>query len=66
MDNQKLIKKALRWQGLMKLAAKRRPAKIGKERFVDTSHGKVKVLEYGFDSPDAAALCLAGRPWTSR
>jgi acetyl esterase len=50
MNNKRLINKALRLQFLMKFAGKLRPARIGKERFIETKHGKVKVLEYGFDS----------------
>ena len=58
MDNQKLIKKALRWQFLMKIARKRRPTKIGKERKVPTSHGKINVLEFGFESNWAEPLFI--------
>ena len=58
MNNKKLIKKALRMQSLMVLARKFRPAKIGKERLIDTSHGKVSVLEYGFDSPNVEPLFI--------
>jgi len=50
MDNEKLKKKALKFQILMRLFAKLNHAKIGKERIIDTSHGRVRVLEYGFES----------------
>ncbi|MCL2322638.1 MAG: alpha/beta hydrolase [Oscillospiraceae bacterium] len=56
MDNKKLIKKALRLQSLMKLYTKFKPTKVGKERIIDTSSGKVRVLEYGFDSPEIKPL----------
>ena len=56
MDNDKHIKKALRMQALMKLARKFKPAKVGKERLIDTAYGKVGVLEYGFDSPETEPL----------
>ena len=58
IDNKKLIKKALRLQFLMKFYTKLKPAKIGKERIVDTSSGKVRVLEYGFDSSEIAPLFI--------
>lgn len=59
MSNEKLIKKGLRLQRLTKILLKAQSIKskpVGKERFVDTAHGKVKVLEYGFDSPEIAPL----------
>lgn len=58
MNNDKLIKKALRFQLIMKLASRLRPAKTGKERIIDTSHGAVKVLEYGFDTTKIKPLFI--------
>lgn len=58
MNKKRLIRKALRMQLLMKIAIKLRSAKIGKERFIDTTHGKVRVLEYGFDSPEVEPLFI--------
>ena len=43
-------------QALMRSAVKLKPAKAGASRLIDTSHGKVRVLEYGFDSPETAPL----------
>lgn len=59
MSNEKLIKKGLRLQKMMKIYTKMQSIKskpFGKERFVETSYGKVKVLEYGFDSDEVAPL----------
>ncbi|MFP3154416.1 alpha/beta hydrolase [Lachnospiraceae bacterium ZAX-1] len=59
MSNKKLIKKALRFQRMMKIFIRVQTLKaktIGTKRFIDTSYGKIKVLEYGFDSPQAAPL----------
>ena len=42
----------------MKLASKCRPAKIGKERSIETTHGHVRVLEYGFDSEETEPLFI--------
>jgi len=58
MNNKRLVKKALFLQLMMKSASEKRPARIGKERFIETSHGKVKVLEYGFDSPETEPLFI--------
>ena len=57
-NNEKLINKALRMQLIMKLARKCRPAKFGKERLIETSHGSVSVLEYGFDSQKTEPLFI--------
>lgn len=56
MSDEKLIKKALRLQFLMKLVLKLKSAKVGEERVVDTRHGKVRVLEYGLDLPEVKPL----------
>ena len=56
MDNKKAIRKALRLQKLMRNAKKSSPAKIGKERYIGTSQGNVRVLEYGLDSPQMTPL----------
>lgn len=58
MNNDKLVKKALRLQLIMKLASKLRPAKIGKERLIETKSGNVSVLEYGFDSTETEPLFI--------
>jgi acetyl esterase len=58
MENKKYINKALRLQFIMKYASKLRPAKIGRERLVNTAHGGVKVLEYGFDSQKTEPLFI--------
>lgn len=58
MENKKLVKKALRLQLLMRLAIKLKPARVGTERLVGTSHGNVRVLEYGFDSSETAPLFI--------
>jgi acetyl esterase len=58
MQNKRLVKKALRLQFIMKLASKLKSAKIGKERFINTSHGDIKVLEYGFDSSEIEPLFI--------
>jgi acetyl esterase len=34
----------------------RRPAPLGKEVFIETEHGKVRTLWYGFDDPETAPL----------
>lgn len=58
MDIIKLKKKGERLQRITKLYniilffQKR----VGKKRFIDTCHGKVKVLEYGFESSKTAPL----------
>jgi len=61
MSNEKLIKKGLRLQRLMKIYTKinsfiSKP--FGKVRYVETSHGMIKVLEYGFDSNETAPLFI--------
>lgn len=53
-EREKHAKKAKRMSSIEALSRKR--AKIGKEQFVETSHGKIRVLEYGFDSKAVAPL----------
>jgi len=49
-----IIKKAVE----MRVAAQRPKAKIGKEKFIDTAHGKVRVLEYGFGTDKISPLFI--------
>lgn len=59
MNTKKYIKKAKRLQFAMKILTKLQTVtskRVGKERFVDISHGKIRVLEYGFDTQDTSPL----------
>lgn len=59
MSNEKQIKKGLRLQWLMRVYTKINTViskPFGKTRYVETSHGMVKVLEYGFDSHEITPL----------
>ena len=58
MDNTQLKKKALRMQAMMRTAIKLKPARVGVSKFIDTSHGKVRVLEYGFESAETSPLFI--------
>jgi acetyl esterase len=59
LTQEQIIKK-----GRLTLAAMRfltgklgyKPAKVGKERFIDTSYGKIRVLEYGFEDKTVKPL----------
>lgn len=59
ISNEKHIKKCLRLQRLMKMFLKVQAIKskpIGKEHYINTSYGNVKVLEYGFDRDEVTPL----------
>ena len=57
MTREKLIKKGKKLKRKVEILSKLKPSKItGTERLVDTSHGKIRVLEYGFDSPEISPL----------
>ena len=65
MTKQKADKKTKRMQWLLsKVTAKK--SKAAKERFVATSRGGIRVLEYGFESEDVAPLFidLHGGGWS--
>ena len=54
MDRKKAIKKIERYQRLAdRFMKKKTTAGV---RFIDTTYGKVRVLEYGFDSPEEKPL----------
>ena len=54
MERKKAIKKVERYQRMAARFMKKGTTAF--ERFVDTSHGKVRVLEYGFDSQEEKPL----------
>ena len=57
MTRQKLIKKGKRLKRTVGFLSKLKRSKTtADENYVDTTHGKIRVLEYGFDSPDIAPL----------
>lgn len=61
MYNRKQIRKILWQQKLMKFYAKmiiRKANKHSKERFVTTSHGDIRVREYGFESDQVKPLFI--------
>lgn len=53
-EHKKYAKKARRIRKMEALFRKR--AKIGREQFVETLHGRIRVLEYGFDSKAVTPL----------
>ncbi|MFX0101941.1 MAG: alpha/beta hydrolase [Candidatus Hodarchaeota archaeon] len=61
MNREKLIKRGKRLKSLyaiyMKLNIFKRRIK-GNVRYVDTTHGKIKILEYGFDSEEISPLYI--------
>lgn len=59
MMQEKLFKKAKRLRKMANSSIKIKflfKHKKGIERYIETSHGNVRVLEYGFDSPDISPL----------
>jgi len=58
LNHEKLKKEAVRLQLLMKLTRQYKPAKVGVSKFVETSHGKIRVLEYGFESKEIEPLFI--------
>lgn len=58
MDDKKLIKRALRLQSMSAhfLNQTTNKDRIGREQWISTSYGVVRVLEYGFDSQEVAPL----------
>ena len=57
MDRQKLIKKGKKLQRQVNFMNRlNQPKTTGIERSVDTSHGKIRVLEYGFDDAEIRPL----------
>ncbi|MBN1801483.1 MAG: alpha/beta hydrolase [Candidatus Lokiarchaeota archaeon] len=60
-SREKLIKKGKRMKRLVSLVMKLgllKSKKIGTERFVEMSYGKIRVLEYGFDDPKISPLFI--------
>jgi len=61
MTQEKQIKYGKRLQRMMRFFTKIQSLvtkRIGKVRFVETSQGRIKVLEYGFDSTETAPLYI--------
>ncbi|MCL1979296.1 MAG: alpha/beta hydrolase [Methanomassiliicoccaceae archaeon] len=56
MDRRKAVKKIEKYQKLAERFMKKRT--IARERYVDTSYGKIRVLEYGFDSQEKKPLYI--------
>ena len=54
MDRAKAIRKIKRYQWLTNRFVKRRT--VASERYVETSYGSIRVLEYGFDEEDERPL----------
>jgi len=56
MDREKAVKKITDLQDMIRLHVKKET--IATERFIPTSYGKVRVLEYGLDSPERKPLFI--------
>ncbi|MDR0442107.1 MAG: alpha/beta hydrolase [Treponema sp.] len=56
MTKEKADRKNKRTQAMIKITVKKQT--IAQERYIDTSYGKIRVLEYGFDSPEIKPLYI--------
>ena len=56
MTKEKADKKNIRMQARVNRLVKKRT--IADERYIETSYGKIRVLEYGFDSPEVKPLYI--------
>lgn len=56
LAREKQVKKVVRMRKLAAFSAGK--SKNGTERFIDTSHGKVRVLEYGFNQAEITPLYI--------